>query len=308
MVPTPAPAPPAADLDAVRRFYDRNTPAFVALGQGGAVGAIHRAVWGPGVTNEAEAFRFVEARIADALRGLPTDPAAQHAADSRPRVLDLGCGVGASLCYLASQLPLTGIGVTLSPVQARVAEARIAALHLGDRVRVIEGSYTALPAEVGTVDAAYAIESFVHGPEPARFFAEAARVIRPGGLLAICDDIARPTADAHARRTLERFRRGWHVHSLLTAAELQRQAELAGFTHASTDDLTPYLQLGRPRDVLIDLLLPLVAWLPLEHTRLGHLDGGRALQRGLKRGWLGYNLTIFTRPAGESAPARHRAV
>ena len=49
------------------------------------------------------------------------------------------------------------------------------------------------------------------------------------------------------------------------------------------------------RDLLIDLVLPLVAWLPLEHTRLGHLDGGRALQRGLKRGWLAYELTFFTR-------------
>jgi hypothetical protein len=85
------------------------------------------------------------------------------------------------------------------------------------------------------------------------------------------------------------------VHSLVTATELQRLAAAAGFTHTSTTDLTPFLQLGRPRDVAIDLLLPLVAWLPLAHTRLGHLDGGRALQRGLRRGWLGYDLTIFTR-------------
>jgi SAM-dependent methyltransferase len=286
--PGPAPAGSPADIDAVRRFYDRNTPAFVTLGQGGAVGAIHRAVWGPGVTNEAAAFRFVEDAIAAAVAdGVPSTTA--------PHVLDLGCGIGASLCYLAGRLPITGTGVTLSPVQARVAGERIAAAGLSGRVRVLEGSYTDLPASVGTVDAAYAIESFVHGPDPARFFAEAARVIRPGGILAICDDIARPTADPKARRTLDRFRRGWHVHSLVTATELQRLAAAAGFTHTSTTDLTPFLQLGRPRDVAIDLLLPLVAWLPLAHTRLGHLDGGRALQRGLRRGWLGYDLTIFTR-------------
>jgi SAM-dependent methyltransferase len=289
---TPPRAGAGEHLDAVRRFYDRNTPAFVALGQGGAVGAIHRAVWGPGVSSDAAAFRYVEDAIAAAIAGAGlTSPAGAAPA----HVLDLGCGIGASLCYLAERLPIRGTGVTLSPVQARVAGERITGAHLADRVRVMEGSYTALPAAVGAVDAAYAIESFVHGPDPARFFAEAARVIRPGGILAICDDIARPTSDARAQRTLARFRRGWHVHSLVTALELQRLASAAGFTHVSTTDLTPFLQLGRPRDVVIDLLLPLVVWLPLERTRLGHLDGGRALQQALKRGWLGYDLTIFTR-------------
>ena len=278
------------DLDAVRRFYDRNTSAFVALGQGGHMGAIHRAVWGPGVDSDEGAFHFVEDRIADAIRTL--GPAVEG---DRLRVLDLGCGVGASLCYLAGLMPITGTGVTLSPVQARAAAGRIAVLSLGDRVRVIEDSYTALPESVGAVDAAYAIESFVHGPDPKAFFAEAARVIRPGGVLAICDDIARPTDDPRARRTLARFCRGWHIHSLVTQAQLQGLAAAAGFAHVTTTDLTPWLQLGRPRDVLVDLLLPLVAWLPLEHTRVGHLDGGRALQRALKRGWLGYDLTLFRR-------------
>ena len=284
------------DLDAVRRFYDRNTSAFVALGQGGRVGAIHRAVWGPGVTAESDAFHFVEDRIADALRALGA-----AVEGDRLRVLDLGCGVGASLCYLAGLWPLTGTGITLSPVQARVAAGRIEVLSLGDRVRVVEGSYTALPDSVGTVDAAYAIESFVHGPDPKAFFAEAARVIRPGGVLAICDDIARPTDDPRARRTLARFCRGWHVHSLVTQAQLQGLAAAAGFTHVATTELTPWLQLGRPRDVLVDLLLPLVAWLPLEHTRLGHLDGGRALQGALTRGWLGYDLTVFRRVLAPTA-------
>ena len=278
------------DLDAVRRFYDRNTPAFVALGQGGHVGAIHRAVWGPGVDSGEGAFHFVEDRIADAIRALGPAQELDHL-----RVLDLGCGVGASLCYLAGRMPLTCTGITLSPVQVRVAAGRIAGLGLGDRVRVVEGSYTALPESVGTVDAAYAIESFVHGPDPKAFFSEAARVIRPGGVLAICDDIARPADNPQAERTLARFCRGWHVHSLVTQAQLQGLAAEAGFIHAATTDLTPWLQLGRPRDVLVDLLLPLVAWLPLAHTGLGHLDGGRALQRGLKRGWLGYDLTLFRR-------------
>lgn len=284
--------PPAPDsaghLDAVRRFYDRNTAAFVTLGQGAGVGAIHRAVWGPGVDSKARAFHYVEDRIADAGRALLTGGAPL-------RVLDLGCGVGASLGYLASVLPVQGVGVTLSPVQVAAGAARLAAMGVDDRVRLVEGSFTALPAEVGTADLAYGIESFVHGPDPARFFTEAARVIRPGGLLLVCDDHAVPSHDAGAPAALARFCRGWHVQSLVDAATLARLADEAGFDQTGAIDLTPWLQLGRPRDIAIDLLLPLIAWLPLERTRLGHLDGGRALQRGLKRGWLQYRLTTFRR-------------
>ena len=57
----------------IRRYYDRNTSAFVALGQGGSVGAIHRAVWGPGVTRSEDAFHYVEDRIAEHIRRLPLD-------------------------------------------------------------------------------------------------------------------------------------------------------------------------------------------------------------------------------------------
>ena len=117
----------------IRRYYDRNTSAFVALGQGGSVGAIHRAVWGPGVTRREDAFHFVEDQHRRAHRALPlTCRPAAH-------VVDLGCGVGASLCYLARKLPISGTGITLSPVQARLAAERIRLAGLADRVACRRG-------------------------------------------------------------------------------------------------------------------------------------------------------------------------
>ena len=49
--------------DEVQRYYDRHTDRFVAYGQGGAYGAIHRAVWGPGTRSRSDAFRYVESQI-----------------------------------------------------------------------------------------------------------------------------------------------------------------------------------------------------------------------------------------------------
>ena len=283
---------PSFSTARVRDYYDRNTPAFIRLGQG--AGAIHRAVWGPGVSSRAEAFTYVDALVAGEVRSL--------ASSRQLHVVDLGCGVGASVAYLARALPVRATGVTLSPVQARMAAERLAEAGLADRVRCVEGDYTALPPEVETADAAYAIESFVHGPSPERFFREAARLVRPGGLLMVCDDVRRESDDPRAARVTRQFARGWHVNTLVTAAELRQLAAAAGFTHERTMDLTPWLELNRPRDRAIRLLAAAAQWLPGEPTWLAPLVGGTALQQGLERGWLAYEFAIFRRRIDGAGP------
>ena len=272
----------------VRTYYDRNTRAFVRHGQGGDVGAIHRAVWGPGVRTRADAFRYIESLIVREIDG------------SRQHILDLGCGVGASLIHLAADRDVRGTGVTLSPVQARLGQQRVATLGLTDRVRIIEGDYTALPADLDTADLAYAIESFVHGPSPERFFSEAARILRPGGTLIVCDDV-RAADSTRANRTIARFTHGWHVNSLLTPAELRAAAAAAGFAHIATTDLTPYLELRRPRDRAIAALAALVGWMSAIagdtrlSMRLAPLLGGSALQTALANRWIEYHFAVFRR-------------
>ena len=275
---------PAFDAAQIRRYYDRQTAGFVALGQGGRGGFIHRAVWGPGVTTREAAFHFVEDRIAELLHGL-----ASPAGDKPPHVVDLGCGVGGSLAYLASQLPIRGTGVTLSPVQVRLAVERIRSLGLADRITCLEADYTQLPPVVAA-DLAFAIESFVHGPSPVAFFEACARLVRPGGLLVLCDDFRRADAGDRGHRTIEKFRRGWHVNSLLTRAEAVAFAEAAGFRCEAATDLTPWLELHRPRDRALRALVAAFAWLPLERTSVAHVVGGTALQTALTRGWVGYEM------------------
>jgi tocopherol O-methyltransferase len=284
----------------IRRYYDRNTASFVALGEGGS--AIHRAVWGPGVRRVADAFHYVDDQIAERIQRLPIEI-------ETPHVVDLGCGVGASLCHLARRLPaIRGTGITLSPVQARVAEETIKQAGLSNRIVCLEGDYCNLPDGVRPADLAYAIESFVHGPNPARFFDECRRLIQPGGLLVVCDDFKRPAGDRAAVSAIERFTRGWHVNTLIDRDELQAIARTGGFTHEVTTDLSPYLELNRPRDRAISLLMALVAWVPVHWSRFDHLLGGDALQQCLERGWIGYDCAVFRRTveAGPKGPASPR--
>lgn len=214
----------------VRLYYDRHTRSFIRFGQGGRAGAIHRAVWGPGVHTRQQAFHYVDDRIAELARVLP-------AASAMPHLVDLGCGVGTSLCYLAERLPIRGTGITVSPLQARLAAQRIRDAQLANRLTCIEGDYCKIPPSVERADLAFAIESFVHGPAPGPVLSAWARLIRPGGVLVVCDDFRRSTDSEAAARAIDRFRRGWRINTLLSQDELQARARTAGFEHESSVDL-----------------------------------------------------------------------
>src|SRR5262249_43191254 len=123
----PAERPPR-ESRAVGRFYDDNTSWFLRFGQA-TDGAIHRAVWMPGVADRRAAMAAVDVLVLDRATG------AAAAGGRRPRGADLGCGVGTSLCRMAAQVPLEGVGVTISPAQVDLARQRIEAAGLGSSVR-----------------------------------------------------------------------------------------------------------------------------------------------------------------------------
>jgi cyclopropane fatty-acyl-phospholipid synthase-like methyltransferase len=291
----------AGQAERVRQFYDRNAARFERLGQGGA--SMHRAVWGPGVTSREAAFHHVEDLI---LQALPPGT-------GRPRVVDLGCGVGASLLHLASRADLTGEGLTISPAQAARAEQLVAAAGLAGRVHCRVGDFLTPPADLAGPDRAgadlvYSIEAFVHGPDPAGYFRAAAGLLRPGGRLVLVDDVLTGSEDrltGRDARLVERFRRGWRVGSLLTPDRLRELAGDAGLVPVEDRDLTAQLELRRPRDRWITLMLALGRPLhavrpPGEYWR--SLDGGDALQHALVRSLLAYRFLVLERPGAGPGP------
>ncbi len=277
----------ASKTGSVRRYYDRHTESFLSYGQGGHHGCIHRAVWGAGVETREQAFHYVDNILATTL--------AKHSlTDNATHIIDLGCGIGASLCYLANKFPIHGTGITLSSVQQRIASRRIQEAGLQQRIQCVVGDYSDLSLVLPPADLAYAIESFVHSPDPEAFFAQCKRVVRRDGLLLICDDVLQASTDPRATPFIKRYKRGWHVHTLIEHPQLKQMAFDAGFRHCSTSNLTQHLELARPRDRGLSVLSGLLAWLPMDYC-LGHLRGGSALNKCLRRGWIGYEAMLFQR-------------
>jgi SAM-dependent methyltransferase len=280
------------DGEQVKRFYDDNTRLFLSLGQG-TEGTIHRAVWGPGVRRRVEAMAYVDGLVFQRVKRLELTDAAQAL-----HVVDLGSGVCASLCRMAKQSAITGTGITISETQVALAKARIEGEGLAARVRCVEGDFCDLPTGLPPADLAFAMESFVHAADATRFFSECAKLVRPGGYLVICDDfVASPELRANQRvnRWLQRFRQGWRASNLQAEVEARNLAQTAGFVHEETRDLTPYLEIRRPRDWLMAGLMRCFGWLPIRASYWSMLYGGHALQVCLQRGWIKHLFVVWRR-------------
>jgi SAM-dependent methyltransferase len=103
------------------------------------------------------------------------------------RVLDLGCGPGAGLAAAAAAHPgVVAVGVDRSPVMVAMARGRV------DDVR--EGSAEALPLRDGSIDAAFAVNVVQFLDSPAAAIEELARVLAPGGRVALVFRLHDPRA------------------------------------------------------------------------------------------------------------------
>lgn len=98
-------------------------------------------------------------------------------------VLDVGCGTGALLSAIAGRLPGARLaGLDLSPAMLSVARRK-----LGDRAFLVAGEAGSLPFPDRRFDLVLSTSALHYWPDPAAGLAEIARVLKPGGRVAITD-------------------------------------------------------------------------------------------------------------------------
>ncbi|TDP44898.1 class I SAM-dependent methyltransferase [Zavarzinia compransoris] len=99
-------------------------------------------------------------------------------------ILDVGCGGGAFLArVLATGASACGFDHS-TDMLATTADQNAAAVAAG-RLHLDQGDAGALPYADGRFDRVYCLNAFFFFPDPARATAEMARVLKPGGTLAI---------------------------------------------------------------------------------------------------------------------------
>lgn len=202
------------------------------------IGRIYRTVWGPNIhygywENDADDSSIEEAthRLTDLMiSGL--------AAQSDERVLDIGCGIGNPALRLISACDVNVVGISVSHDQVAQATKRAAAAGLADRATFQFADAMDMPFPDGSFDAAWALESMWHMPDRSHVLAETARVLRPGGRLAIADVIQRGPVSPEGRVVLDHICENYAVHSLGTVDEYRMALAANGFVDVEIRDIT----------------------------------------------------------------------
>lgn len=103
--------------------------------------------------------------------------------------LDVGCGVGHWGMLIGEQLPAEArvTGVDREPAWVAKAAERAAARGLGGRYRYLQGTAESLPFDDASFDLVTCQTVLIHVASPRAVLAEMVRVLRPGGVVAVCE-------------------------------------------------------------------------------------------------------------------------
>jgi tocopherol O-methyltransferase len=157
------------DKQIIRKHYDVVSPYYQSLwGE-----HIHHGYWVRGDESKEHAQLQLIEHLAQ-VAGIPMGCA----------ILDVGCGFGGTAIYLARKLRAKVTGITISPVQVEMG-SRAAERESADATFIL------MDAEEmefdQKFDVVWSTESVSHYQDVEKFFAAAARCLKPGGILALTD-------------------------------------------------------------------------------------------------------------------------
>ncbi|KAK3995058.1 cyclopropane-fatty-acyl-phospholipid synthase [Cladorrhinum sp. PSN332] len=179
--------------DRIKLHYDLASDYYLSLwGE-----HIHHGYWPTPESKSQESKETAQLNLIHLLLSISSLP---HSPPSSPlRVLDVGCGVGGTSRYLASELGCSVTGITISTKQVEIARRLSSSSsdvagdfipHGKGEVRFIEldaekmGEYFASQEKF---DVVWISEALSHFPDKALFFRNAEKVLKAGGKVVLAD-------------------------------------------------------------------------------------------------------------------------
>ena len=154
---------------------------------------------------------------------------------STDRVLDAGSGIGGTARFLAAHQGCAVTAVDLTEEYCQTARWLNRLVGLDAKISVRQGDITDLPFDDATFDVVFSQHVQMNVPDKARVYAEARRVLVPGGRLAHWDIVSgTPGALGYPLPWADRQ----ETSHLASADQLRAAIESAGFAIGQWNDLT----------------------------------------------------------------------
>ena len=131
-------------------------------------------------------------------------------------VLEVGCGVGATTCYLAKEYGCQVIGVDINKAMIARSNERAQREGVTDRVNFRDADVQDLPFEDALFDVVIgeSVLTFVHDKQ--RAVRECVRVAKPGGYVALNEEL---WIETPSTQMIERVRQIWDIKPDIPTSE-----------------------------------------------------------------------------------------
>lgn len=201
--------------------------------------------WGPALMNLGW-FKFrgplgflnLTTNLCDLQRALATRSIGLMGVRENQEVLDIACGRGMTSYMIRRMHPTATVtGVDLLPENVQIAQSLF---KNQPGLSYQQGDATAMSFADGSCDRIHCLEAAFHFPHRARFLSEAARVLRPGGRMAVVDFVwgqekFRAERDSEPGRVVRQI---WQWEDLFTLADYREAAAAAGLSLTVHHDWT----------------------------------------------------------------------
>jgi tocopherol O-methyltransferase len=210
------------------------------------------------------------------------------------KLLDIGCGLGASSIYLACKYSVEAVGITISPPQVEMAKE-------AGRRSSASATFLCMDAESmhfnEPFDFLWSIESISHYQDVPRFFSNAAKLLKPGGRFALTDWFKQKSLPPHEYRKFLRPIENGMLVELHTMLDYEEWLAAAGLHVTRSDVLNQHT--ARTWDFCLDILKDKALWqLAARHGPdfLRFLRAFKAMRLGFSSGHFVYGLIVANSP------------
>lgn len=209
-------------------------------------------------------------------------------------VLDIGCGFGGSTLFLAKEYKARATGITISPVQVQMAQQAAAAAQLDARFLLMDAEALNFTQQF---DLLWSVESISHYEDRRKFFANAVRFLKPGGVFALTDWFKRSgLTPAQTRKFIRPIEQGMFIE-LETMDDYESHLTGSGLEIIHRQDLTRHC--AKSWDIGLSIIKDKFFWsFAAKHGRhfLTYLRAFSAIRSGCNSGNFVYGLFVARRP------------